>query len=204
MRGTARNRVQSQKALLCPAPARPPFEMRVRETCFIVSSSHSHLKVNSEKACEAGHGALLVKGESDLLLHRPDAIDRQVGIQISEQSGELRFERAGGHIGYQQNSADEMGAELKLLHQRILIVDILRQRNIEHWPSGLVEAPASEFRIAHDANDTECASKFGHVQAEVLIERVLVTLEEALHEGLVDERDRRRGFVVRGSKGTST
>ena len=165
------------------------------------SQDQSH---NSEQACEAGYGALLVKGKSDLLLHRPDAIDRQVGIQISEQSGELRFERAGGHIGYQQNSTDEMGAEFELLHQRILIVDILGQRNIEHWPSGLVEAPASEFRIAHDANDTECASKFGHVQAEVLIERVLVTLEEALHEGLVDESDRRRGFVVRGSKGTTT
>jgi hypothetical protein len=39
MRGTARNRVQSQKAL----PARPPFEIRVRETCFIVRSSQSDL-----------------------------------------------------------------------------------------------------------------------------------------------------------------
>jgi len=37
----------------------------------------------------------------------------------------------------------------------------------------------------------------------VLIERVFVILEEALHERFVDERDRRGGFVVRGSKGTS-
>ena len=36
----------------------------------------------------------------------------------------------------------------------------------------------------------------GTIEAEVLIQRVFVALEKALHEGLVHDRHRRRGFVV--------
>ena len=45
---------------------------------------------------------------------------------------------------------------------------------------GLRKPEAGELRVAHHAHDAEGAGILGQVQAEVLVERIFVALEEAL------------------------
>src|SRR5262249_60520769 len=44
--------------------------------------------------------------------------------------------------------------------------------------------------------DAEAAGILRHIQAEVLVQRVLVALEETLYEGFIHDGDRRRGLVI--------
>ena len=90
-----------------------------------------------------------------------------------------------------------MRLQLDSLHQIVFVVDILRERHVEHRTRRPVQGEARELGVAHDANDAECAGVLRHVEAEVLIQRIFAALEEALHEGFVHDRHRRRGFVVR-------
>ncbi len=80
---------------------------------------------NAEQPRETSHGALLVEGKLNLLLHGSDAVDGQVGIQIGKHPGELRFEGARGQVGYEQHSSDKVGVQLDFLHQFVGIIHIL-------------------------------------------------------------------------------
>ena len=111
---------------------------------------------------------------------------------------EQRLERAGRRVGDEHHAADEVRLQLDALHQLVRVVDVLRERHVEHRPRRPVQPQAGELRVAHDADDAERADVLRQVEAEVLIERILVALEEALHERLVDDRDRRGRLVVGG------
>ena len=62
----------------------------------------------------------------------------------------------------------------------VRVVDGLRQRHVEHRTRRPVEREPGELRVAHDADDAEGVGVLRQVEAEVLIERILVALEEAL------------------------
>ena len=79
-------------------------------------------------------------------------------------------------------------------------VDRLRKRDEEHRPRGLIEREPGELRVAHDADDAEGVDELRQVEAEALIERILIALEEPAHERLVHDRHRLRLLVVRGVK----
>ena len=97
-----------------------------------------------------------------------------------------------------------MRLQLHALHQRILLViDILRQRNIEHRTRRPAQAEAGELGVPHDAHDAKRAGILRQIQAEVLPQRIFVALEEALHKRFVDDRDRLGGFVVGRGKSTA-
>ena len=102
----------------------------------------------------------------------------------------------GGTSVTSNNAADEVRRDFDPLQQFVLVVHVLRERNVEHGPRRLVEREAREFRVAYDADDAEGAGVFRLVETEVLIERILVALEEALHERFVHDGDRLGGFVV--------
>ena len=63
---------------------------------------------NSEQSGKAGHRALLIEGESNLLLHSPHADNRQVGIDFSKSLGKQRLELASRNIGHQHDSSHEV------------------------------------------------------------------------------------------------
>src|SRR5204863_9926879 len=77
------------------------------------------------------------------------------------------------------------------------VVDLLRERYVEHRPRRQPELEALPPGVADDADDRERADVMRLVKAEVLADRILATLEEALDERFVDDRDRRGRFVVR-------
>ena len=80
-----------------------------------------------------------------------------------------------------------MRLQLDALHQVLRVVHGLGQRHVEHRPRRLIQPPAGELRIAHDPDDAERVRVLGIVEAEVLLERILTGLEEALHERLVHD-----------------
>ncbi len=83
-----------------------------------------------------------------------------------------------------------MRGELDALQQVVLVVHVLRQRHVEHRTRGFVEGEPRELRVADDADDAENGSVFRRVETEVLIDRILGRLEEALDEGFVDDGHR--------------
>ena len=96
---------------------------------------------------------------------------------------------AGRQVRDEQQAAHEMRVELETLHQRIRVVDGLRERDVEHRPRRLVEREPGELRVADDADDAVGADVLRQVEAEMLIERILAVLEEAADERLVDDGD---------------
>ena len=103
-------------------------------------------------------------------------------------------------VGDQQQPAHEVRSEFEPLHQRVRVVDGLRERDIEHRTRRAVELKARELRVAHDADDAVGADVLRQVEAEVLIERILLRLEKALDERFVDDGDVLRGLVVGGGE----
>ena len=104
----------------------------------------------------------------------------------------------GGMLVTSSSPLTKCDCELEALHQRVRVVDVLRERHVEHRPRRLIELESGELGVAHDADDAERADVLRQVEAEVLTERILVALEEALHERLVDDRDVLRRLVVGG------
>ena len=78
----------------------------------------------------------------------------------------------------------------------VLVVDRLRERHVEHRPRRLPQREARELHVPHHADDTKGAGVLGQIHAEVLPERILTVLEEALDERLVDDGDGFRRVVV--------
>ena len=70
--------------------------------------------------------------------------------------------------------------QLDARHQLVRVVDVLRERHVEHRPRRPAEPEAGKLRVAHDADDAEGADVLRHVEAEVLADRILVALEEPL------------------------
>ena len=66
--------------------------------------------------------------------------------------------------------------------------------------AGRFRCKASEFGVAHDADDAEGVRVLRQIEPEVLIERIFVAFEEAFHEGFVDDGDILGGFIVGGGK----
>src|SRR5205814_4554494 len=151
---------------------------------------------DAKEAGKAGHGALLIEGKFNLLLHGPDAVNGEVGIQFRQDPGELRFEGARRHVGDELDSADKVRVQLDHLQQVIGIIHSLGQRDVEHGTRGPAKAPARKLGIAHDADDAEGAGILGDIKAKVLIERVFRALEKTLDESFVDDGHRRGGFIV--------
>src|ERR1700674_2098502 len=186
-----------------PSAMRMPISL-VRCGTAVQSNSREHQSYHPEQAGEAGYRALLIERKFDLLLQGPDAVDRQVGIQLRQHPPEQSLERAWGHTGYQHHSADEVGAQLNFLHQFVRVRDILGQGHVEHRTRGPAQAPPRELGIAHDADDTEGSGILGHVEAKVLIQGIFVALQKTLHESLVDNGHGRGGFIVRCGKRAPT
>src|SRR6476661_3808394 len=97
-----------------------------------------------------------------------------------------------------------MGLQLNSLHQRILIGDVLRERNVEHRTRWLAQGKARELRVPHDAHDAKCAGILRQIEAEVLPERLLVIFEETLHESFIDNRNGLSRFVVAAGEVSSS
>ena len=95
----------------------------------------------------------------------------------------------GGDVRDQQQPADEVRLGLETLHQRVRVVDGLRERHVEHRPRRPVEREPRELRVAHDADDAVGVDVLRQVEAEVLIDRILVALEEAADERFVHHGD---------------
>ena len=102
----------------------------------------------------------------------------------------------GDSIGHQHDPANKVRTQLDFLHQFVGVINLLRQRHVEHRPRRPVQAPSREFRVAHDAYDPVCAGIFGHVDAEMLLDRVFLALEKTLHKCLVHNRHRSCRFIV--------
>src|SRR6185436_16468455 len=98
---------------------------------------------------------------------------RQVWIDIRQCTLHLRLEHTGWRIGHEEQSAYEMRTEFQPLHQRVRIVDRLRERHIEHRTRGLVEREPRELRVANDSDDAVRADVLGQIEAEMLIEGIL-------------------------------
>ena len=93
-----------------------------------------------------------------------------------------------------------MRLQLDPLHQLVLVIDSLRERDVEHGPCRPVEPPSRELRVSHHTNDPERADVFRQVESEVLVEGILVASEEPPHERFVHNRDRCGGLIVRGGE----
>jgi hypothetical protein len=65
-------------------------------------------------------------------------------------------------------------------HHAVHVVHVLRERYVEHRPRRLPELEALPPGVADDADDRERADVLRLVEAEVLADRILVALEEAL------------------------
>src|SRR5262245_64662399 len=89
-----------------------------------------------------------------------------------------------------------MRCPLYPLHRVTSIRHVLCERHVEHGSRRLAQSKTSKLGVPHDADDFKGAGVFGFVQAEMLTERILVTLEEATHERLVHDGHRGRRFVV--------
>lgn len=83
------------------------------------------------------------------------------------------------------------------------VVDTLCERNEEHRTRRLVQSRPRKLRVAYDADDAERARILGPLDAEVLIERIFIAPEEALHERLVNDCNRSGRLVVRCRKQAS-
>ncbi len=94
-----------------------------------------------------------------------------------------------------------MRLQIDALHQIAPVVDALRERHVEHRTRRSAQLEAGEFGVAHDADDAERVGHIGQVETEVVAERLLVALEEALHERFIHDRDVFRGLVVRRREG---
>ena len=145
----------------------------------------------AKESGQARHRALLIERAIDLLLQRPDARHGQVRIGRSQRPLQERLERCRRQIGHEQQPAHEVRRRFEPLHQRVVVVDRLCERHVEHRPRRLVERETGKLRVAHDADDSVGVDVLRQVEAEVLVERILAALEEALDECFVDDRDRR-------------
>ena len=89
-----------------------------------------------------------------------------------------------------------MGLQFDSQHQLVLVRDGLCERHVEHGTRRPVQVAAGELRVAHHADDAERAGVLGQIEAEAWL-RDPRSLEEALHEGLVHDRHKLGGLVVR-------
>ena len=135
----------------------------------------------------------MIKNKLHLLPHAAHARDGQVWIHFRQCVPKERLRGARTAVREQHDAADVMRAQLDLLHQLVLVMNVLRQRDIEHGagrPLGI-----GIFRVAHNSDDAEGAGIFRHIQAKVFLHRVLVR-KEPPHEGFVHQSDRSRVLVV--------
>ena len=62
--------------------------------------------------------------------------------------------------------------------------------------AGRLSPKSGEFGVARNANDAEGPGVFRQIESEMLIQRVFVLFEEALHKRLIHYRYRLGVFVV--------
>src|SRR5690242_8859674 len=89
-----------------------------------------------------------------------------------------------------------MRLQLDPRHDWVLVIDPLREWHVKHRPRRPSECKPSKLRVAHDTHDAEGINVFRYVEAEVLIQRVLASLEKPLHERFVHNRYGRCTFVI--------
>jgi hypothetical protein len=60
----------------------------------------------------------------------------------------------------------------------VFVIDVLRQRHIEHRHRRPGQTPPGELRVPHDPDNPEGAGVLGKIEAEVLSERIFAGLEK--------------------------
>src|SRR5215470_17660977 len=79
---------------------------------------------------------------------------------------------------------------------------MLSQRQVKHGTCRLIQAKARKLCVAHYSHDTERSCILGQVNAKVLVQRVFISSEKALHEGLVHNGHWCRSLIVLFRKAT--
>ncbi len=128
-------------------------------------------------------------------------ITARFGSASDKRSRHLRLRaRRATACRDQQQPADVVRRGLDALHHLVGVVHRLRERHEEHRPRRAIELERLEPGVADHADDAEGVDVLGQVQPEVLIERILVGLEEVLHECLVHDGHVLGRLVVGGGE----
>ena len=151
---------------------------------------------HAEHPGQARHRSLPIERPLHLLRQGADIEHRQVGICLGQGARHLRLQHARRHVGHQQYPAHIVRGGLYTLHHLVGIVHRLHERNEEHRTHRALELKRREPGVAHHAHDAEGIDVLRQVQPEVLVERIFLGLEKALHERLVYHGHVLGGLVV--------
>src|SRR5207253_10131729 len=118
--------------------------------------------------------------------------------------GEQRLQRARSGVRDQHDSTNEVSAQFDLGQELMLIVDCLVQRHVKHGARGPAQTEAGKLCVTHYADDPECSGVLRQIDAEMLVKRFFIVLEETFYKSFIHHRYGLRVFLVGGGKASTT